>query len=318
MDSEELLVKQFVGVSKLQADWVNDFDNGFVVVEASVSNPDDFLKTVSAYDFMKYLIAASEMLQYLIIEREEETGQQSHGLCIYDIKDIHPDYRDKSKDIHKMIKLRVHLWKDYYANLLKGIFIVNGGMLIEATSMIPLVGRNLLNTILKHHIKDRLCDQIEVGDRELKKAISLNAIPIGMRGERPQKPGETPNGCMKTRAIEEDDHYKPGQIYRKFAIDAPEPAKLELKDGESRMIELSPEGKQILLFSCELSAIVRFYFVQDDVCLTPPIKLRSIKTPNEGSVILPDANSPVILHIANHGEDEPGDAAQISYSVAFV
>lgn len=34
-------MKQFVGVSKLQADWVNDFDNGFVVVEASVSNPND-------------------------------------------------------------------------------------------------------------------------------------------------------------------------------------------------------------------------------------------------------------------------------------
>ena len=88
------------------------------------------------------------------------------GLCIYDIKDIHPDYRDKSKDIHKMIKLRVHLWKDYYANLLKGIFIVNGGMLIEATSMIPLVGRNVwilfLWAIYKLYLTDNLSSEKNV------------------------------------------------------------------------------------------------------------------------------------------------------------
>ncbi|KAF8354719.1 hypothetical protein PRIPAC_96342 [Pristionchus pacificus] len=264
---------RLVSQSRLEPTWVNEF-----------------MKAVRVGDYLQAFFISCEYFQHMVLEHEKKSGKESHGICIYDMEgaSVAP-YMSLNSAINNLMQARIHIWIDFYSELLRHVVIVNPPRLL---AMIWKVASFILPSRVhsRFHFATR-CPQ------QLLPFLSLEAIPTGLGGSW-KPPGEGKfegNGCVKGAPITESDELEVKKFWRDLGVmDLPErqplnPGRHEFKVGE---------GCENAAYEFMTDGEIQTWIEQDGIDLTPRFVFATPKLPEQFTAKL-QSKAPVYVTIVN-------------------
>ncbi|KAM3725326.1 CRAL-TRIO domain-containing protein [Dirofilaria immitis] len=266
---------RFLTITKMKKQWIKDLDNGIVFVEMPIENPQKFLKAVRVSDYLHVFFGFCELFQNLVLENEKKTGRRSYVICIFDQKDrSFLPYMNPFGEINKLMMCRIHLWLDYYGELLKRIIIVNSSAFLS-----PM--RKIMEVLLPPKILNRFVIAKNLPN-DLLPYLAIESIPIAYGGKL-SIPNSLDNTCVAAESITPLDYQTNGQIWVKNSVDAKSET-LTIKGGSIYQKVFEVICGQVLLYEYYANGDLQFWISQGNEMLTSKFEHTTLKLNEEGKV----------------------------------
>ncbi|VDM92854.1 unnamed protein product [Onchocerca ochengi] len=270
---------RFVTITKITRQWIKDLDNGIVFVEMPIENPQKFLKALRVSEYLHAFFGFCEHFQNMVLENEKKTGRRSYAY-------------------------RIHLWLDYYSELLKRIFIVNAPAFLSPMRKIMamlLPAKTLNRFIIAKNLPDDLLPY-----------LAIESIPIAYGGKL-SIPNTLDNTCVAADPITPFDYQESGQIWIKNLVHAKSET-LTVKSGNTYRKAFKVICGQVLLYEYFANGDLQFWICQDDEMLTPKFDHTTLELTEEGEVIA-RLNGILSINILNRSKIFP---LKVNLSYAIV
>ncbi|KAL3983246.1 CRAL/TRIO domain family protein [Acanthocheilonema viteae] len=296
---------RFLTQTKITKHLIKDLDNGIVFVEMPIENPQKFLKAVRVSDYLHTFFGFCEHFQNLVLENEKKTGRRSYAVCIFDQKgcSLLP-YMNPFGAINKLMLYRIHLWLDYYSELLKRIIIVN------SPAFLPTM-RKVMAALLPPKTLSRFIIAKNLPD-DLLPYLAIDSIPVAYGGKLLVR-NALDNTCVPSEPITPLDYQESGQIWRKNLVH-PISEDLTIKSGSSYRKTFKVMSGQVLLYEYLATGDLQLWICQDNKMLTPKFDHTTLKLTEEGEVNV-RVNGILSINILNRSKIFP---LKVNLSYAIV
>ncbi|GMT36137.1 hypothetical protein PFISCL1PPCAC_27434, partial [Pristionchus fissidentatus] len=264
---------RLVSQSRLEPTWVNEF-----------------MKAVRVGDYLKAFFVSCEYFQHMVLEHEKKTGKESHGICIFDMEgaSVAP-YMSLNSAINNLMVARIHIWIDFYSELLRHVVIINPPRVLA-----------LIWKVASFILPSRVHSRFHFASRypqQLLPFLSLEAIPIGLGGKW-NPPGDEKfegNGCVKALPITDSDDLDVKKFWREMGV-LELPERIPLNPGRHEYSV--PEGCENVAYEFLADGEIQTWVEQDGEDLTPRFIFSTPKLPEQFSAKLL-SKSPVYVTIIN-------------------
>uniref|UniRef100_A0A0R3RJG0 CRAL-TRIO domain-containing protein n=1 Tax=Elaeophora elaphi TaxID=1147741 RepID=A0A0R3RJG0_9BILA len=296
---------RFLTQTKITKHWIKDLDNGIVFVEMPIENPQKFLKAVRVSDYLHIFFGFCEHFQNLVLENEKKTSRRSYAVCIFDQKGCSfLPYMNPFGAINKLMLYRIHLWLDFYSELLKRIIIVNSPAFLPAM-------RKVMATLLPSKILNRFTIAKNLPN-DLLPYLAIDSIPAAYGGKL-FVPNALDNTCVPAELITPLDYQESGKIWRKNSVHAIS-EDLTVKSGSTYRKTFEVMSGQALLYEYFASGDLQFWICQGNEMLTPKFDHSTLKLKEEGEVNA-SVNGILSINIVNRSKIFP---LKVNLSYAIV
>uniref|UniRef100_A0A183CBA7 CRAL-TRIO domain-containing protein n=1 Tax=Globodera pallida TaxID=36090 RepID=A0A183CBA7_GLOPA len=254
--------------SKLQAEWVNGYDNGIVFVETGVADPNTASRVIRTGDFLREFFVHCEYTLQLVLSQERRSGRKSNVVCIFDMQQMSIiQYANPIAPVNKIFEARIGVFMAYYMEVLSRVVIVNPPRLLNV----------LLKILGRFHIAQSLPD--------VEKWISPDAIPTGFGGKKVVKGAELPTGCNKPIEYSKEEYLRDGMIWQKLGLDKVNYEHCVVAVGETWTRELKANAGQLLVYEYFANRNFEIKVENDEgEYLLPHFRMSTPMLAEEGSV----------------------------------
>lgn len=281
---------RFLAQTKINGKWINSLDNGIIFVEMPIENPSKFLKAVRVSEYLQIFFGFCEHFQNLVLAHEKKTGRRSHAICIFDQKgsSITP-YINPIGAISRLMMSRIHLWLDYYSELLNRVIIVN-----SPTFLLPFVWK-AVSILLPSKVLSRFTIATDL-PRDLLPYLSIECIPVAYGGTY-SVPDALDNTCVLAESITPLDYQESGWIWKQNSLST-ECETVTVKASGFYQKSFNMLGGQTIFYEYFTNGELQFWISEGEKILTPKFRHTTLKLSEEGKVKIA-ANGILSINITN-------------------
>uniref|UniRef100_A0A1I7W6Z2 CRAL-TRIO domain-containing protein n=1 Tax=Heterorhabditis bacteriophora TaxID=37862 RepID=A0A1I7W6Z2_HETBA len=166
-------------------------------------------------------------------------------------------YMVPTSSINNLMQVRVNIWLDYYAELLKHVIIVNPPTFLT-------LAWKVMSFLLPAKVHNRFHFASKYPD-QLIPYLSLSAIPPAFSGSKTVV-SELNNGCFKSAKITDDDFAIDGLLWKKEGLECVVKTH-SIKASENSVLEFPTKGKTRLIYQYTTNGEAQIWFEQVKISL---------------------------------------------------